>query len=194
MSGDFHYLPSAGELKFTAEMPLLGAGLDLRCCCLKAEGAHPQLAGACWLACVSQVILELHDPLKHLWRKSVLPCALWNGQRSCETLSRQCFEQKRGAGLTWLMGRGGSRDSSRATVLAALCPSQGRAKLSCRPPGAEGHTPCPLALATHTNQGEHQEGCFETSRQISRPLESSEPGAEQRSRREVAFCCVLTPK
>lgn len=44
VSGDFHYLPSAGDLKFPAKMPLLGASLDLRCCCLETEGAHPQLA------------------------------------------------------------------------------------------------------------------------------------------------------
>lgn len=55
----------------------------------------------------------------------------------------------------------------------------------------EGHTPCPLALEIQTNKGEHQEDCVETSGQTSRPLGTTEPEAEQRSRSEVDFC-VLT--
>lgn len=89
VSGDLHYLPSGGDLKFPAKMPLLGACLDLRHYCLEAEGAQPHLAGGCWLPCVSQVVLESHDPLRHRIthgeNQSYLS-ALWNGQRSCETL------------------------------------------------------------------------------------------------------------
>lgn len=122
-------------------MPLLGACLDLRHYCLEAEGAQPHLAGGCWLPCVSQVVLESHDPLRHRIthgeNQSYLS-ALWNGQRSVKPRSRQFFEQKRGACLSCLMGKGGSRDgsrdSSRASVLPALCPltRQGRAVLQVR--------------------------------------------------------------
>lgn len=91
VSGDFHYLPSAGDLQFPAKMPLLGAALELKCYCLEADRAHPQLAGGCWLPRVSQAILECHDPLRHCVtcgeNQSCLG-ALWS---SCETLIQAAF-------------------------------------------------------------------------------------------------------
>lgn len=160
-------------------MPLLGACLDLRHYCLEAEGAQPHLAGGCWLPCVSQVVLESHDPLRHRIthgeNQSYLS-ALWNGQRSVKPRSRQFFEQKRGACLSWLMGKGGSRDgsrdSSRASVLPALCPLTRQGRAGIQVPDAEGHTLCPMALGTQTNKGQQKEDCFETSGQTCRSLET----------------------
>lgn len=55
VSGDFHCLPSAGDLKFISKMPLLGVGL-------KADRAHPQLAGGCWLLRVPKSSWNLMIP------------------------------------------------------------------------------------------------------------------------------------
>lgn len=62
VSGDLHYLPSDGDVKSPARMPLQGACLDLRRYCLGADGPCLQLAGGCWLPKSSWT---LKDPFRH---------------------------------------------------------------------------------------------------------------------------------